>query len=401
MEDRTNQQTGAQLPDPDAVRTERDARYYESFVFDASVDYPDSMFLFMFKGVKFSPLGGIQAITGQKKNGKTFFLEMLVAAALEPDAENVRSRLRGLELNPDAVRAKGHPLTVMYVDTEQEPINTSRLTKGVNWLTGYPALSNHPRLHVLRLRNMPRGCDVPTERINVIDYWVARWNPDVIVLDGLRDVVHDFNDNAESTAIINRLMGLAEERNVCIWNALHYNPRPGADDMSKMRGHLGTELGNKVTDTFVSSKSKDAGTGVVTFKAKQTDARSKDVPDIPYEVTTERDGDMEIAVPRIIDDDPLTGDDPAPATPKKGGELTIDDIANVLYGSVGKFEWPNSKRNIAKLFTECRGSIQRQYVDQAIDGHILIVDKNGKSVGGHHPYKLNPKLSPYSEDDDV
>ena len=359
------------------------------------------MFLFMYKGVKFSPLGGIQAITGQKKNGKTFFLEMLVAAALEPEAENVKSRLKGLELNPDAVKAKGHQLTVMYIDTEQEPINTSRLTKGVNWLTGYPALSNHPRLHVLRLRNMPRGCDVPTERINVIDYWVARWNPDVIVLDGLRDVVHDFNDNAESTAIINRLMGLAEERNVCIWNALHYNPRPGADDMSKMRGHVGTELGNKVTDTFVSSKTKDAQTGIVTFKAKQTDARSKDVPDIPYEVTTERDGDMEIAVPRIIDDDPLTGDDPAPATPKKGGELTIDDIANVLYGSVGKFEWPNSKRNIAKLFTECRGSIQRQYVDQAIDGHILIVDKNGKSVGGHHPYKLNPKLSPYSEDDDV
>ena len=399
--DEVKMQPGPQLPNPDEVRQERDERYFESFVFDASVDYPDSMFLFMFKDVKFSPLGGIQAITGQKKNGKTFFLEMLVAAALEPEAENVKSRLRGLELNPDAVKAKGHALTVMYIDTEQEPINTSRLTKGVNWLTGYPALSNHPRLHVLRLRNMPRGCDVAKERLKVIDYWVERWAPDVIVLDGLRDVVHDFNDNAESTDIINRLMGLAEERNVCIWNALHYNPRPGMDDVSKMRGHLGTELGNKVTDTFVSSKTKDAQTGIVTFKAKQTDARSKDVPDIPYEVTTETDGDMEIAVPRIIDDDPLTGDAPTPPAPKSGGELTIDDIANVLYGSIGKFEWPNSKRNIANLFTGYIQAKRFRYVDQAIEGRILIVDKYGKSVGGHHPYKLNPKLNPNRQDDDV
>ena len=401
MEDKTRQQTGVQLPDPDAVRTEQDASYFESFVFDASVDYPDSMYLFKYQGVKFAPLGGIQAVTGQKKNGKTFFLEMLVAAALEPEAENVRARLRGLEVNAEALEAKGHPLTVMYVDTEQEVINTSRLTKGVNWLTGYPALSNHPRLHVLRLRNMPRDCDVAGERMRVMEYWISRWKPDIVIVDGLRDLVHDFNDNAESTDIINRLMSMAEDMRVCIWNALHYNPRPGMDDVSKMRGHLGTELGNKVTDTFVCSKSKDAGTGVVTFKARQTDARSKDVPDIPYEVTTVMEGDMEVVVPRIIDTDPLTGDDPAPATPKNGGEMTIDDIANVLYGSIGKFEWPNSKRNIAKLFTDCRGTVQLRYVDRAINARLLIEDKIGKAVGGHKPWKLNPKLNPFEEDDEM
>lgn len=388
--------TGTQLPNPDEVRAERDAAYYEGFVFDASVDYPDAMFLFMYKGVKFSPLGGIQAITGQKKNGKTFFLEMLVAAALEPEAENVRSRLRGLELNPDARRMKGHPLSVMYIDTEQEPINTSRLTKGVNWLCGYPALCNHPRLHVLRLRNMPKEADIPQERLRVADYWIDRWQPDVIVLDGLRDVVHDFNDNAESTDIINRLMGLAEERNVCIWNALHYNPRPGADDVSKMRGHLGTELGNKVTDTFVSSKTKDAATGLVSFKAKQTDARSKDVPDIPYEVTTERDGEIEIAVPRIIDaPDPLDpGSQPKPE-PQDGGDLDIDGIARVLYGAEG-FEWPNSKRNILELFSGHRREPRNKYFAQAIEARLLIVDKS-KSIGGYHPYRLNPNLNPYDD----
>ena len=390
--------TETQLPTPDMVRQDTDAAYFERYVFDASVDYPDAMFLFAYQGVKFSPMGGIQAITGQKKNGKTFFLEMLMAAALDPDAENVKTRLRGLTVNREALALKGRPLEVMYVDTEQEPINTSRLTKGVNWLTGYPALSNHPRLHVLRLRNMPKDVDVAQERRRVMDYWVELWRPDVVVLDGVRDVVHDFNDNTESTEIINRLMGMAEEHGMCVWNALHYNPRPGADDVSKMRGHLGTELGNKVTDTFVSSKTKDAQTGVVTFKAKQTDARSKDVPDIAYEVTTERDGNIEIAVPRILDTvDPMDDDRPQAAP---AGELTIDDIARTLYSA--HLEWPNSKRTIANLFTGRRAKQQRDYVDQAIQAHILIEDKRSAAIGGYHPYRLNPKLNPFdsAEDDE-
>ena len=39
-------------------------------------------------------------------------------------------------------------------------------------------------------------------------------------------------------------MALAEQRQICIWNTLHMNPRMKNDDESKMR--LGTELGNKV-----------------------------------------------------------------------------------------------------------------------------------------------------------
>ena len=87
-----------QLPPPEDITEE----YFNRFIFDASVDYPDSMYLFQFQGVRFSPLGGIQAVTGQKKNGKTFFLEMLTATALEPDSPRVRSRLQGLTVWAEA-----------------------------------------------------------------------------------------------------------------------------------------------------------------------------------------------------------------------------------------------------------------------------------------------------------
>ena len=79
------------------------------------------------------------------------------------------------------------------------------------------------------------------------------------------ETLNDINVNEESSQIINEMMSLASRKNLSIWNVLHINPRPSNDDESKMRGHLGTELGNKVSDTFISIKKKDAGTGQVTF----------------------------------------------------------------------------------------------------------------------------------------
>lgn len=363
-----------QLPPPDQLSDE----YFQQFVFDASVNYPDSMYLFQFQGTKFSPFGGIQAITGQKKNGKTFFLEMLTAAALEPESERVRSRLNGLTINPEALRIKEHPLTVYYVDTEQEPINTSRFTKGVNWLCGWPALSNHPRFHVIRLRRMPEGVDVAKERWRIIEHFLPIYNPDIVILDGIRDVVHDFNDNAESVEVINRIMSLAEERNIAIWNALHYNPRPGADDQSKMRGHLGTELGNKVTDTFQASKKKDATTGIVSFVAKQVDARGKDVPDIHYEVTTEMDGNIEVAVPRIKDENEIKR------------VLTLDDIKEMI--AKADIEWPTTKNIIKKKsFTGVQATDQEEYLKLAINGQ-LVRETGKKSRNGYPLFEINPDV---------
>lgn len=360
-----------QLPPPDQL----DDEFFNQFIFDASKDYPDSMYLFQYKEVKFSPFGGIQAITGQKKNGKTFFLEMLTAAALEPDSERVKSRLQGLRVNPEAIKLKEHPLTVMYVDTEQELLNTSRFTKGVNWLCDWPTLSNHPRFRIIRLRKIPDGYDTPTTRLKAVLHFIPKWEPDIVIIDGIRDLVHDFNDNAESVNIINRLMSLAEERNIAIWNALHYNPRPGADGQSKMRGHLGTELGNKVTDTFVSSKKKDEVTGIVSFTAKQTDARAKDVPDIHFEVTTERDGAIEIAVPRITDIDEEAR--LKAAERKIADKQKVEQLKQWIEAYRDKIDWPAKHSDFRHILLGDYAGVtdegeQKKLVDVALRNNLLI-----------------------------
>ena len=41
------------------------------YLLDAREDYSEPYYMLEYNGVPFSPLGGIQALSGQKKNGKT------------------------------------------------------------------------------------------------------------------------------------------------------------------------------------------------------------------------------------------------------------------------------------------------------------------------------------------
>jgi hypothetical protein len=121
------------------------------------------------------------------------------------------------------------------------------------------------------------------KRYRIIKQAIDILKPDAVFIDGIRDLIGDFNDNASSSALVLDLMALAEEKHICIWNTLHMNPRMKNDDESKMRGHLGTELGNKITDTLVCIKHKENGS--VWFTVKQDDARDKDLEDWEFVVT--------------------------------------------------------------------------------------------------------------------
>ena len=265
---------------------------------DPAKDYPEPHFLYEYNGVGFSPLGGIQAISGQKKNGKTFVLAQLMAVALGHDTERVAQYLPGLRARRETLEWLGHEPVVLYCDTEMEQLNTAKVLRRVHWLCGWDLKARSDRFHVLWLREVPRTEQQSSnhERWRLIKSAIEQVSPDIVFVDGMRDLVNDFNDNRESSEIVSEMMSLASRRNICIWNVLHMNPRPQNDDESKMRGHLGTELGNKVSDTFVSMKKKDQVTGKVTFTIKQQDARGKDVDDWTFEVVDDAGG---LGIPKI------------------------------------------------------------------------------------------------------
>jgi hypothetical protein len=240
----------------------------------------------------------LQAISGQKKNGKTFVLAQLMAACLGTGKENVEKNLPGLRVPERTVKYLGHEPKVLYVDTEMEKLNSAKVIRRVHWLCGWDMKEPQERFNVLWLREV-EGDEAIKEaayqkRLRLIKMAIEILSPDIVFIDGVRDIIGDFNDNVESSALIQSLMSLASRRQICIWLALHMNPRPGNDDESKMRGHLGTELGNKVTDTLVSIKKKD-NNGVI-FTVKQQDARGKDLDDWQFEVTDQAGA---LGIPKI------------------------------------------------------------------------------------------------------
>lgn len=363
------------------------------YLLDATQDYPEPYYMLEFNGIPFSTIGGIQALSGQKKNGKTFVIAQLIAAILGTGTEKVRHFLPGLAVPQRTLDYLGHLPKVLWVDTEMEKLNSAKVLRRIHWLCGWDMNKPDPRFNVLWLRGV---IDVKDENDRVImKANQKRWqiirqaidilNPDAVFIDGIRDIIGDFNDNKESASLVGELMSLAEQKGICIWNVLHMNPRPSNDDESKMRGHLGTELGNKVTDTLVSFKKKDSSTGRVLFTVKQQDARGKDLDDWQFEVTDDAGA---LGVPRIVGN--VTGIDR-----QQREEVTGDDpeqIKQWITEGIHKYHFPMTRSDVKKLIFADIGN-QKNSGKQQADLNIAInlgYLENSTMKSGNGSYMLQP-----------
>lgn len=296
---------------------------------DYTLSYPEPRFLLEYAGVPFAPLGGIQAITGHQKNGKTFLMCQFMAAILSGgNTERMRASLPSLQLHQPTMESLSHEPTVLYVDTEMEKLNTVKVVRRVQWLCNLDYNVANERMKVLWLR-AEESNKVRWEKTKQA---IIETHPTAIFLDGIRDVIGDFNDNAESALLIAECMKISTEMDCCFFNVLHENP--GSD---KMRGHLGTELSNKVTDTFVSIKDKKDG--MVTFTVKQVDARGKDVDDWKFEITSDAGS---LGVPRII-------------TPADTKSDDINKIKEWITKGQQDIQWPATGVEIKEMLKKVSG----------------------------------------------
>ena len=70
----------------------------EPYLLDPRENYPEPFYMLEYNGIPFSTIGGIQALSGQKKNGKTFVLAQLMAAVLATGCDRVNTYLPGLRV---------------------------------------------------------------------------------------------------------------------------------------------------------------------------------------------------------------------------------------------------------------------------------------------------------------
>ena len=194
--------------------------------------------------------GELVAACGKAKSGKTLFLSVIIAACLT-DKVLALEREGHTEIT-EITESK--PLRVLWVDTEQSQQSTQDIM--VNRIIPFRDFCVTKE----SVRSVRSVCDLDStlfaynlrglgfeKRREVVEAAIRTVQPDIVIIDGIKDLITDINDAVQATQIMEHLMALAQHYNCCIVNVLHQN-KSEAD--RNMRGSIGTELTNKAFEVY-------------------------------------------------------------------------------------------------------------------------------------------------------
>jgi AAA domain/Bifunctional DNA primase/polymerase, N-terminal len=194
---------------------------------------------------KIAPTGGIVAVVGEQKSGKSMIVSAITASAL------AQKRVLGFQQQDTGGRK-------IYFDTEQPLFFYGMSQKRIYRMAGMSA--NRRDYETYHLRRLDTK-----QRVKAIDLILSQpGRIDFVVIDGIVDLCDDFNDTKESKAVISRLLQWSDKTKALFYVVLHTTKTNGF-----MRGHLGTELQNKIDSSIETSFDKSSNV----FKVKNRDAR--------------------------------------------------------------------------------------------------------------------------------
>ena len=184
--------------------------------------------------------GNISLIQGKAKSRKSYFVSALAAAAIRQGFnENI--------LKAGIVKGK-----VIFFDTEQGDFHAQRVNQRTLHLAGIPVEQGQEYLKYFALRR----ADTNADRLAIIEYVLKRIEGvSLVIIDGIVDVANGVNEEAESIALVSRLMKISADLNLHLITVLHENKNDrGA------KGHLGSYLTQKSETVYGVSRSEDGFT---------------------------------------------------------------------------------------------------------------------------------------------
>ena len=182
----------------EAAMTEEE-KLLRSYRITPETKLPPMQPLFKMFGTPCFYRGELVAACGKAKSGKTLFLSILMAAGLT-------EKVLALELNTDCTDLTDFkPLRVLWIDTEQSQQSTQDII--VNRII--PLIESSPAdldssLFAYNLRGL--GYE---KRREVVETAVRIVKPDLVIIDGIKDLITDINDAVQATQIMEHLMSLA------------------------------------------------------------------------------------------------------------------------------------------------------------------------------------------------
>ena len=257
-------------------------------------ELPPMEFLLKLFDVPCCPRGELVAFTGKAKSGKTFVMSMMMASGASP--------LPPPEGRGVLVRNGEKPLQVLWIDTEQSDQSTQDILRNriVPMVCGEGDSFPEHLYDIFNIR-----AESWTERLPLLMAAIDLCRPDLVILDGVRDLVDDINNGELAHEVTEQLMKVAQHAKCCIVCVIHQNK--AAEDRT-LRGSIGTELTNKAFEVYECEKLMPSRTFVLTQKL----TRKYDITESLY---------------FTVDDRGLPQQVGAPATGEVKTVVTVDSIS--------------------------------------------------------------------------
>ena len=269
-------------------------------------ELPPMEFLLKLFDVPCCPRGELVAFTGKAKSGKTFVMSMMMAAASAAEALAFR-------------RTTFEPLQMLWIDTEQSDQSTQDILRnrlipmvissppklggargGLKERTdslaqttppyGHPSYSGGETFPEYLYDIFNVRTESWQERLPLLMAAIDMCRPDLVILDGVRDLVDDINNGQLAHDVTERLMRVAQQARCCIVCVIHQNK--AAEDRT-LRGSIGTELTNKAFEVYECEKMMPSRTFVLTQKL----TRKYDITDSLYFTVDDRGLPQQVGAP--------------------------------------------------------------------------------------------------------
>ena len=254
MENKNNKAQKKAVVQPTKEKVERDKRLEElnQLRISTMTVLPPEKSIINVEGVPIFEQRDIGALKGKQKCGKTSVLKVLVSTWIKGDLFGLESELKNAK--------------ILWIDSEQKPHDVKQILDDIMQMTCLDAkyIDSHLRLYTVRTLS----CKT---LINDIELLINDLHPNVIIIDGLVDLVESFNDEAQSHLVINRLIQMCDVYKCSIIGVLHENK---SNDDRNMRGHLGTMLAQKAGTVLECKKDSN---NVITVSC--SDSRHRAMPD--------------------------------------------------------------------------------------------------------------------------
>ena len=223
---------------------------------DLSEDIPEPEPVVSREGLPVCTRDTITVVSGPAKSRKTFLASALAGACLADEGHFCGFESKGLN-------------KLLWIDTEMAKGHVAKVARRLHRIAGLKENRSSEDIEVYMLKKHTRK-----DRYDIFKRLIELKRPDLVVLDGVADLVSDVNSLEQAEDIAQDFGNIAEEYHLSMVVVLHTNEYSDSDEP---RGHLGSTMLRKA-DCTILVKRIDKDFSSVTF----TKARGLESPDFCF-----------------------------------------------------------------------------------------------------------------------